>query len=388
MMERTCSCSMGIHKAPVEKIIIADAALETLPDVLAGYDKIYMVADENTYEAAGKKAGELLGDKLFRTLVLRNGVLPDEDTLGKIILNAQPPLEDVDTFAFSPLPDLILAVGSGTVNDSCRVASFRLGIPYAVAATAASMDGYASASSPMLFNGTKASVKATTARYVIADLDVIAAAPPILAKAGIGDMLAKYNALIEWELSRDLNGEYYCPETAEEVLRATESCADNSKLLGSGDHKIYKSILEGFMVTGLGMAYCGCVHPASGSEHTVGHAFELINLEKKAPPSFHGFEVAQGTEALALMWERLANETKDTYIKELYARYERYFDKAVGLIKELGLPKAARNKGDLKEGLTRALDLRNRYSLLKYLDRLGKYESYVEYTTEKLGKEL
>ena len=378
---------MGEHRAPVESIEISEGAFYKLPSILKDFNKIYLVSDENTHRAAGEKIADILGEKIFRVLVLKAGVLPCEDTLGKVVLNAQPPLENVDMFGFSPLPDLILAVGSGTVNDVCRVASFRLGIPYAVAATAASMDGYASASSPMLFDSSKASVKATTARHIIADIDVIADAPGILVKAGIGDMLAKYNALIEWELARDLNGEFYCPEIAADVLEATDKCAENAYQIYTGGHEVYKNILEGFMVTGLGMAYCGMVRPASGSEHTLGHAWELINLEKKNPPSYHGFEVAQGLVALHIMWERFADETNDEYIKRLYSKYENCFIKARKVITELSLPPAVTSPEDIKAGLIRGLNLRDRHSLLKHLDKLGLYESYVSYTAEKLRKE-
>lgn len=39
------------------------------------------------------------------------------------------------------------------------------------------MDGYASAGSPILFDGTKVTIKCTTPKYIIADLDVMKDAP-------------------------------------------------------------------------------------------------------------------------------------------------------------------------------------------------------------------
>ena len=36
--------------------------------------------------------------------------------------------------------------------------------------------------------------------------------------------------------------------------------------------------MNGFMVTGLGMAYTGNSRPASGAEHIVGHVWELEDV--------------------------------------------------------------------------------------------------------------
>ena len=149
----------------------------------------------------------------------------------KIILNANDPAAKADIFAYSPLPDLVLAVGSGTVNDSCRVASYRLNLPYAIVGTAPSMDGYASAGSPFLFNGSKATVQATTPKYIIADLDVMKDAPWDMMLAGIGDMFGKYTGMLDWELARDYTGEYFCEKIGKDVIDATDKCLENGYTL-------------------------------------------------------------------------------------------------------------------------------------------------------------
>ena len=112
---------MKKHRAPLEGFEISSGALNKIPEILKDYNKIYVVADENTYKAAGAKVEEILkaAGKYFRTLVLEGEViLPNPDTLGKIILNANDPTAKSNIFEYSPMPDFILAVGSGTVNDS------------------------------------------------------------------------------------------------------------------------------------------------------------------------------------------------------------------------------------------------------------------------------
>ena len=194
MIEFTCTCEHGLHRAPFERAEISCGALEKLPEILQDYRKIYVVCDQNTYAVCGKRVCELLrqSGQLSHFYILDGEtVLPNAEALGKILLHAHDPNAKSDIFAYSPLPDLILAVGSGTVNDCCRLVSYRLGLPYAVCATAPSMDGYVSAGSPILHDGTKSTVQATTPKYLIADLDVVKDAPRDMLFAGLGDMFGK-----------------------------------------------------------------------------------------------------------------------------------------------------------------------------------------------------
>ena len=54
----------------------------------------------------------------------------------------------------------IIAVGTGSINDICRVASFEKGKKFCIFATAPSMDGFASDTAPIIENNFKNSWKA------------------------------------------------------------------------------------------------------------------------------------------------------------------------------------------------------------------------------------
>ena len=151
MITFRCSCERKEHSAPIDSYEISSGAIYKIPEILKDYKKIYLVADENTYRVAGKKVEEILREcgKLYAKCILKGEcVLPNAETLGNILMYAHDISAKSDIFAYSPMPDYILAVGSGTVNDSCRLASYRLGLPYGIVGTAPSMDGYASAGSP------------------------------------------------------------------------------------------------------------------------------------------------------------------------------------------------------------------------------------------------
>ena len=84
--------------------------------------------------------------------------------------------------------------------------------------------------------------------------------------------------------------------------------------------------MDGFLVTGLGMAFIGNSRPASGSEHIIAHAWELFDIEKGNSPHLHGLEVCEATRLVAIMFKMLHEETEDAHLKQLIKKYIPYFD--------------------------------------------------------------
>ena len=60
MFEKKCSCEQGYHRAPLQSVDIGRGVIAKLPEVLADYQSIYLVADERTYAIAGETAEQLL----------------------------------------------------------------------------------------------------------------------------------------------------------------------------------------------------------------------------------------------------------------------------------------------------------------------------------------
>lgn len=390
MIEKICDCERGVHRAPLEKCVIGQGAIKELPSLLKDYHRIYMVCDDNTYRVLGKTAMELLqaAGKDVYYYMMKGDVLPDTTRVGEVLIHLNDTKADSDIFAFSPLPDIILAVGSGVVNDICRVVSYRVGIPYCIAGTAPSMDGYASAGSPMLFDGSKATLKATTPRYIVADLDVMKDAPFPMLLSGIGDMFGKYTGILDWELARDYNGEYYCHTIAEDVLRATDLCTKNGYALKERAPGSIANIMEGFLVTGLGMAFTGNSRPASGAEHIIAHAWELECVEQGRKPNLHGLEVCQATKLEAYMYRLLYTETQDAHLKELIAKYLPYFDEVDRFCREMQVPYVTEDPEAILRGIHRGLTLRDRYTILFYLRDKGEFDRYARYATDRLVEEI
>ncbi len=390
MMEFDCTCKRKHHAATLESYTVGENVIEQLPKILDKYNSVYMVCDENTYKVAGTKAEEILKNagKFSHKLVLPNGCLPNTETIGNIVIHLADPKADSDIFASCPNPEFILAVGSGTVNDSCRLVSYRTGIPYGILGTAPSMDGYASAGSPTLFDGTKATIKCTTPKHIIADTNIMKDAPFDMLLAGIGDMFGKYTGLLDWELARDETGEYFCEKIAKDVLDATNLCLENGYKLVERSAETVKNIMDGFLVTGLGMAYTGNSRPASGSEHIIGHAWELEDVENGRKPSLHGLEVCEATRIVAEIYTLLYNETSDMHLKALIEKYIPYFKKVEEFCIKMNVPSPVKDRERILKSIDRALVLRDRYTVLFYLRDRNLLKDYAVRATDNVLKRL
>lgn len=291
-----CACGR-VHESKVQSVRICEASCEEdLLSLLEGLQlegDVLCVADEYTWEVQGKEVYQELRGHLGRSVRSfvfpgRKRLHPDEHAVGALTISAHSGV------------GMIVAVGSGTVNDICRFVSFVLGIPYVVVATAPSMDGYASSVSPLLVNGKKQTFPAHVPFAVFASRRVLQEAPSELIRAGVGDMIGKRTALTDWRLSHRKKGEYYCPEVASLMEQAVDAALDS---LRSGDGATgvdVTALMEGLVLSGLAMEYVGSSRPASGSEHHLVHYWEYRLLDVGVEPPFsHGSAVGVATLCIA-----------------------------------------------------------------------------------------
>lgn len=386
MMKMECTCSQQVHTAPVECIEVSAGAVEKTAEILTGYNKIFIVADENTYKVAGKRVEELLKSKGMHshTFVLKSPAHPTDTNIGRVLIEAGIDREVYDINAMSALPDYILAVGSGSVNDICRMVSYRLGLPYGIVGTAPSMDGYASVVAPLLVGKTKIVYQCSIARHIIIDTAICKDAPYELLTAGVGDMVGKYIAILDWELSRIHTGEYYCEKIAGMVLDVTSQCIDEAYTLPQRKAESIEKIVNGLITSGMGIAYSGSSRPASGTEHMIGQTWEIMDLESGRELQFHGHDVGAATFVAIAMYKKLYKETDDMEIKSLIEKYLPAFDRILDLQKTLKLPMTAPEKDKFIEGCLRGRTFRVRYTLLEYLYQNGMLEEYIEYAYDEV----
>ena len=331
--EITCSCGHK-HYSEVKLIDIDQGAVKRLPEHIKelGYKKIFMVADKNTWAAAGEAAAaelEKAGLAYDKVILDYDEVIPDEHVIGEILAAV---VQD---------SDLILAVGSGTLNDLCKLISYRMGLDYIIYATAPSMDGFVSIGAPVILNHVKTTIDAHGPVAVIGDVDVLSQAPMRLIAAGLGDTLGKYTCLFDWKLSRLINDEYYCEEVVKMVEQAISTVMEYSNDVQNRNPEAIKAVTEALVLTGIAMSFVGNSRPASGCEHHFSHFWEMKAFMHGKYPALHGTQVGVGTIIALKLYHMLENEQVDfakvkasTFDKEAWIReiHEVYEDAADGII--------------------------------------------------------
>ena len=186
-------------------------------------------------------------------------------------------------------------MGSGVINDCCKVLARAVSRPQMIVGTAPSMDGYASNSSAMLRGGCKVTLVNACPDAIIADTLIMKDAPDRMLWAGLGDMLAKYSALCEWRITNIVNGEYYCEAVAALMRKSLAKIMASAPRLMERDPEVIGAVAEGLVLSGIAMAFAQVSRPASGLEHYFSHLWEMMALDRDLPGELHGLQVGVGT---------------------------------------------------------------------------------------------
>ena len=299
-LNRTFTCPCGkTHSAPLKYVSVRKDALSDLPKFVKelGFHSLYLVSDHITYGIAGQKCMDILAQAGIRAEIIQLTHLEfDEATLGELVIHMP---QDCD---------LVVAVGTGTINDMTRYFSFKLGRPFFAVATAAPMDGFASSIAAIHVNHLKTTFQAQTPLAVIGDTEILKNAPYPMIAAGLGDLLGKCTCLCDWRLSHIITGEHQC----ERIMELVENCVqDLLPVAGRAkerDPKVLGDIMEGLVLTGVAMSLYGNSRPASGCEHHMSHYWETILEQRGQRPAPHGAQVGVGTvlvlKAVELLLER------------------------------------------------------------------------------------
>lgn len=372
-MEYSCACGKS-HKVDIQAIRVGSGVMQELPGILRdlGASHIFLVTDNYTYEAAGRQVEQLLDQaglsyhkRVFQT---ETPLVPNEYALGSVLA------------AMTSQDDMLLAVGSGTLNDVTKYVSARTGIPYVIAATAPSMDGYASTVAPTILDGFKTTLPAVYPAAIVADVDILKDAPMPMLTAGFGDIIGKFTSLADWRLSHQLNGEYYCPEVAGVIEAAVETCAANAKALAQREPQAIQAVTEALILSGLAMGMVGVSRPASGAEHQMAHYWEMDALRRGEEHPLHGNAVGVGTVLAASLYEMAAEylpqgfaaPDKGQILACLQAAGSCADPKELGIRRELCL-----------ESLLHAMELRDRFTVQKLLEQKGQLISCAQELVER-----
>lgn len=252
-----------------------------------------VVSDVDTHAALGARVERALGARFtVQSIVLPRRPHADAATLAILA-------DRVDART-----DAIVAVGSGTLNDLCKLVALRRGCPQVVFATAPSMNGYTSLSASLTEDGLKRSIRAATPVGVFFDLGVLAAAPVRLIRAGLGDSACRPTAQADWLLSHLLLDRPY-REVPFTLLAGDEAALfAQARALVAGDLPAMRHLVRTLVLSGFGMTLCDGSFPASQGEHLLTHYIEAMQ-PPGLPEAFHGEQTGVCAIAMARLQERL-----------------------------------------------------------------------------------
>ena len=366
-----CPCGKR-HSIRIGELVIDRGASREIVRVARPYaierpGRTFIVADVHTYEILGRQVEQQLKDAHFdvTSYVFPDEHLhPDAKTLGTLLIEA------------SEFPTaLMIAVGSGSINDITRFVSHRLGIPYIICGTAPSMDGYCGDSSPIICRNNKISFWGNAPAAVVLDTEILAKAPKTMITAGFGDVIGKYIALTDWKLGHDKAGEYYCPVIARLMANAVEKCVASIDGVVNRDPDAMKDLAEALCLAGMCMTLATVTRPASGSEHNMTHCFDLDKITRGLDYPLHGNTVGMCTIAMARFYEMAV---ADGYVDYKLPSHDEILD----MITRVGGPTKPQeldiDRETFRHVMMTAKDLRPRYAILKHAYLNGFLEKYVD----------
>ena len=251
--------------------------------------KILLVSDQNIYDNNiqffGDSLSKIAASSDFKQLIFKinqeNKITANQANLKKILAKAQN-------------HDLIIALGSGTINDLCKLASHNLKIPYVIFASAASMNGYLSANASIMIDGHKKSLSATLPIAVYCDLGILKAAPSDLTKAGIADSLCFYNCYFDAKLSNMILKTQLNEESFVILAKEIDNFTLSYKKYSLNDKILLKKLITILLIAGISMTIAKSSYPASQAEHLIAHLLEM-KYPNKVGNILHGLQIAVTT---------------------------------------------------------------------------------------------
>lgn len=294
----------------IEESNCLDSVAGILPKINPRGLPVLLVWDENTKKVAGDRVREYL-DKAG---IAHGEMMLSPDTYRIVSPDYSLALKIRDRI----LKDRVfpVAVGSGTINDLVKRASFEAETPYLCVPTASSVDGYSSFGAALVQDGYKATMQCPPPAAIVADAEVLKTAPYDMTASGYGDLYSKYPAGIDWVLADKLGLEPIHRETWDMIQKDLPSWLGSPEKLKTGDPEAFAALFRGLTMSGFAMQIYKDSRPASGAEHFISHIWEMDHLSRDGLPISHGFKVSVGIVISASLMEAFYSRTADSALVE------------------------------------------------------------------------
>jgi glycerol-1-phosphate dehydrogenase [NAD(P)+] len=308
-----CACGRA-HPLALREVLLGDGALEEAAAKLSRgpAGAVWTLSDENTDAAAGARLRSRIHGRRVaaRVLPARPRPVPTDALVAELSAEVR-----------AAAPALVVAVGSGVVSDLGKAVSRETGVPSWAVATAASVDAYTSATAAIRVGGYHRALPATPAEVVVCDRAVLGAAPKVLFLSGLGDLLAKYLARLDWSIAHLVAGEWFCAALSDAALDAARRAVAAAPLHARDPGAAAEALVEASLVSGLCMQGAGSSRPAAGAEHTIAHFWEMAGAVGEEELDLHGLLVGAASRPVlrgyAAWLPRLRSAAPDPAAREV-----------------------------------------------------------------------
>ena len=284
--------------------------------------KAVIIADQNAWEAAGEKvfgfleAAGIITEKYiisqkrfhadWRYVDMADSVLDGnfEEARG---IEEDPHYEESDASkAMRPASSsyyVAVAVGSGVINDLCKLASFHHSQSYLTIPTAASVDGFSSFGASISYQNAKQTFDCPAPIAILGDVDVLSKAPKKMTAAGYADLAAKIPAGAEWMIADLMGTEPIIPEAWHVLQDVINDLLSNPEGVAAAEPEAISDLFEGLTLSGFAMQAAKSSRPASCCDHLFSHILDMTGHTYNGELQSHGFQVAIGTLTMCAIFD-------------------------------------------------------------------------------------
>ena len=253
-----------------------------------------VVADINTWRVAGAEVYARMLEAGIETGVF---LIPDRE------FHAEWKYVEMVEAAVRSAGAVAVAVGSGVINDLCKLASGHIGQSYLCVPTAASVDGYSSFGASISYEGVKQTFECPAPVAIVADINVIAAAPKEMTAAGYADLAAKIPAGAEWMIADLFGTEPIIPGAWHVLQDVLDEMLSDPEGVAAGKPAAIAALFEGLTLSGFAMQAARSSRPASCTDHLFSHYLDMTHHKFRGKLQSHGFQVAIGTLTMCAFFD-------------------------------------------------------------------------------------
>ena len=254
-------------------------------------EKLAVVSDRYTFEVLGRRIGAALRSEGFAI----------EEIVWK---KPHADIESVEDLRhLTRHSDALIAVGSGTVNDSVKYASFLDKRRYSVFPTSPQL-AYGTPTASISFGGFKKSITALPAQGVFFDLSVISQCPIRLTRSAFADLICRTTAQVDWLMSHLLFGTKYRKLPFILLAYDEDGLFNHAKALQEGEFAAFGILARTCALMGLAICIANSSHPGSMGEHMMSHYIDMF-FNDVNPNTLHGEQVGVTSLTMSRLQNRI-----------------------------------------------------------------------------------